>query len=146
MRALLLLASKLNKNGLGMDFDRSSCPFVLWGRSNSSLPNSVRKLIVEISYFVRRVVTALAVGKFSSCLIQNFSRFGRKEASAGAKLAGADAAQEAGLQVLWLLQELEHSGRRLCGNWWSFYNYSPTWVVFGLVGDVICLVLNRCGC
>lgn len=61
---------------------------------------TVRKLIVEIAYCVRRIIIVLAVGRFSSCLIQNFSQGGKKEASAGAKLASADAAQEAGLQVL----------------------------------------------
>lgn len=54
---------------------------------------------MEITRSVRRTITVLTVGKFSSCLMQNFSQGWKKGASAGAKLAGADAAQEAGLQV-----------------------------------------------
>lgn len=59
-----------------------------------------QKINVQIANSVRRIIAVLTVGKFSSCLIQNFSQGGKEEASAGAKLAGADAAQEAGLQVL----------------------------------------------
>lgn len=95
---------------------------------------------------LRRVITVFIVGKFSSCLIQNFSQVGKKDASAGAKLARVHATEEAGLQVLRLTQELGHSGRRFWGTLWSFYNYSLTRVVFRLVGDVICLVHSSCGC
>lgn len=91
-----------------------------------------------VTYSVRRIITGLPVGRFSSCLIGSFSPAGRKEARA--KLSAPDAAERR-LQVLGPVQELGCSGRRLENFMVILYLSNPS--VSGLVG-VICGVLSRC--
>lgn len=50
---------------------------------------------MEVLCSVRRITTVSTAGKSSSCPNQHFSKGGKEEAFAGAKLAGADVAQEA---------------------------------------------------